>query len=67
MFVVGEWEKKANFELTTRVPLIIAAPHLSASHGKSTQGTPPLSRGIATFPPPLRKGITHHSVKFCGW
>jgi iduronate 2-sulfatase len=33
----GEWEKKANFELTTRVPLLIAAPHLPGSHGKHTR------------------------------
>ena len=32
----GEWEKKANFELTTRVPLMISAPHLPGSHGRST-------------------------------
>lgn len=32
----GEWEKKANFELTTRVPLLIAAPHLPDSHGTNT-------------------------------
>jgi iduronate 2-sulfatase len=32
----GEWEKKANFELTNRVPLIIAAPHKPASHGTSS-------------------------------
>ena len=34
----GEWEKKAAFELTLRVPLLIAAPHLPSSHGKSTTG-----------------------------
>ena len=30
------WTKKTCFELGTRVPLIIAAPHITASHGKQT-------------------------------
>jgi arylsulfatase A-like enzyme len=30
----GLWTKKTCFELGTRVPLIIAAPHIAASHGK---------------------------------
>ena len=32
----GEWEKKANFELTNRVPLIIRAPGFAAAAGKRT-------------------------------
>jgi arylsulfatase A-like enzyme len=32
----GEWEKKANFELANRVPLIIASPNKPSSHGSST-------------------------------
>jgi iduronate 2-sulfatase len=32
----GEWEKKANFELTNRVPLIIRAPGIPQSAGKRT-------------------------------
>ena len=36
MYEPGLWTKKSNFELGTRVPLIIAAPHVTASHGKRT-------------------------------
>ena len=32
----GLWTKKTLFEVGTRVPLIIAAPHLPASHGQTT-------------------------------
>ena len=32
----GLWTKKTCFELGTRVPLIIAAPHIAASYGKRT-------------------------------
>ena len=32
----GLWTKKTVFELGTRVPLIIAAPHMVSSHGKLT-------------------------------
>ena len=32
----GLWDKQTEFELATRVPLIIAAPHKPASHGKRT-------------------------------
>jgi iduronate 2-sulfatase len=32
----GLWTKKTCFELGTRVPLIIAAPNMAASHGKRT-------------------------------
>jgi hypothetical protein len=32
----GLWTKKTCFELGTRVPLIIAAPHIAASYGKLT-------------------------------
>ena len=32
----GLWTKKTVFELGTRVPLIIAAPHITASHGHTT-------------------------------
>ena len=32
----GLWTKKTLFELGNRVPLIIAAPHFMASHGKQT-------------------------------
>ena len=32
----GLWTKKTVFELGTRVPLIIAAPHITASHGQKT-------------------------------
>ena len=54
----GEWEKKANFELTTRVPLIIAAPHYPRSHGRNTDALIdlvdlyPTLTDLAGLPPP---------------
>eukprot|EP00656_Telonema_subtile_P036124 TRINITY_DN40092_c0_g1_i1.p1 TRINITY_DN40092_c0_g1~~TRINITY_DN40092_c0_g1_i1.p1 ORF type:complete len:459 (+),score=126.85 TRINITY_DN40092_c0_g1_i1:86-1462(+) len=32
----GFWEKKSNFDLAVRVPLLIRAPNRPASHGKTT-------------------------------
>lgn len=54
----GEWEKKTNFELTTRVPLLIAAPDYTGSHGKSTTALLdlvdlyPTITDLAGLPPP---------------
>jgi len=54
----GLWTKKTNFELGTRVPLIIAAPHLTASHGKRTSQMAelvdvyPTVAALAGLPPP---------------
>lgn len=33
----GEWEKKSNFDLVVRVPLMITVPWLTGSHGKITK------------------------------
>lgn len=54
----GLWTKKTVFELGTRVPLIIAAPHLTASHGKQTLHLAelvdvyPTVAALAGLPPP---------------
>ena len=32
----GEWEKKSNFDLVVRVPLLLCVPWLPASHGRRT-------------------------------
>jgi hypothetical protein len=54
----GLWTKKTVFELGTRVPLIIAAPHLTASHGKHTLHLAelvdvyPTVAALAGLPPP---------------
>ena len=54
----GLWTKKTCFELGARVPLIIAAPHLTASHGKRTSQMAelvdvyPTVAGLAGLPSP---------------
>ena len=54
----GEWEKKACFELTTRVPLFVSAPQFPASHGRSTRALTdlvdlfPTVVDLAGLPPP---------------
>ena len=61
----GEWEKKQNFELTARVPLLIAAPHLAASHGKSCplqqQHTKNITRAVGVF-----SFVSPHVLRSCG-
>jgi iduronate 2-sulfatase len=54
----GLWTKKTVFELGARVPLIIAAPHITASHGHTTLHLAelvdvyPTVAALAGLPPP---------------